>query len=299
MVESIYFLAGRTAVRASKLTMFAKIVVTLDGSKLAEVALPYAEELAAKMSYDIVLLTVLDTHGVDEYQNYLNYAKKIQEITKYHCMKYIEDGKGKEINVTTVTREGDPADGIIKYAHSCGFPLIVMASHGRSGVGRWTVGSVADKVVRSTRYQPVMMVRAKASRSDIREKRIMKKALVPLDGSEASERVIPYVTQIASKLKMELTLLQVVPPSNHVNLKETGACLENICSQLNKNNIAANHKIKIGPIAENIIDFADELAFDLVAMSTHGMNRNSVFSLGSVAQKVFLGGNTPPLLVKK
>lgn len=279
--------------------MFAKVVVTLDGSKLAEVALPYAEELAAKMGYDIVLLTILDTQETNAHGNHLRYAKKIEEITKYHAAKYIENGKGQTISVTTVTRYGNPAEGIIEYAISSGFPFIVMASHGRSGIGRWTVGSVTDKVVRSNCYQPVMLIRAKESRSDIREKRIMKKALVPLDGSNISETVIPYITQIAAKLEMELTLLQVVPTTNHTNIPDIEAHLQGICSQLKENNITVYYKVNIGAVAENIIDFADEFAFDLVAMSTRGMNRGDIFSLGSIAQKVFLGGNTPLLLIKK
>ena len=59
------------------------------------------------------------------------------------------------------------------------------------------------------------------------------------------------------------------------------------------------YKVCVGPVAEIIVDLADELTVDLVAMSTRGMNRNNPLSLGSVAQKVFLGGNTPLLLIKK
>jgi nucleotide-binding universal stress UspA family protein len=279
--------------------MFEKIVVTLDGSKLAEVALPYAEEMAAKMGYDMVLLSVIDGQDISEHLRYLKYIKKVEEITKYHALKYIEYGKGQDININAVIREGNPADDIIQYTQSIGYPLIIMASHGRSGIGRWTVGSVADKVVRSTRYQPVMLIRGKASRSDIREKRIMKKALVPLDSSDTSERVIPYVLKIANKLKMELTLLQVIPRTNHVNLIEIEARLNKLCNRIREHKITVDYKIGIGSVAENIIDFADEFAFDLVAMSTRGTNKNDLFSLGSVAQKVFLGGNTPLLLIKK
>jgi nucleotide-binding universal stress UspA family protein len=279
--------------------MFSNIVVTLDGSKLAEVALPYAEELAAKMGYDIVLLTVLDPQDTISRDDHWTYAKQIEEITKYNAAKYIDNGNGKTIDVTAVTRYGDPSEGIMEYALTRGFPLIVMASHGRSGIGRWTVGSVADKVVRSNYHQPVMLVRAKGSRSDMRGKRVLKKALVPLDGSNESEKVIPYITQIATKLKMELTLFQVVPSTNHTNITEIEAYLQHVCSQLKENNITANYKVNYGAIAENIIDFANELAFDLVAMSTRGMNRCDIFSLGSIAQRVFLGGDTPLLLIKK
>lgn len=279
--------------------MFEKIIVTLDSSKLAEVALPYAEELAAKMGYEIVLLTILDTEEGNEYDNRLKYMKKIEEITKYHAEKYIENGRGNTVNVTAVTRVDNPVDGITKYAFSSGFPLIIMASHGRSGIGRWTVGSIADKVVRSNYYQPVMLIRAKEYRSDIREKRIIKKALVPLDGSNTSESVIPYITQIATKLEMEITFLQVVPKTNHTNMTEIETYLQGVCNQLKGKNVTVNYQVNVGNVAENIIDFADERAYDLVAMSTRGMSRDDIFSLGSVAQKVFLGGNIPLLLIKK
>ena len=279
--------------------MFEEIVVPLDCSKLAEVALPYAEELGAKMGSDIVLLTVTESEDAKELESYVRYIKKIEEATKSYAKKYIESEGDKALQVVIATRTGDPAHGIIEYTLNSSFPLIVMASHGRSGMSRWAVGSVADKVVRSGNLQPVMLIRANDSRSDIREKRLLKKALVPLDGSSGSEAVIPYISNIAYKLEMELTLLQVVPEANH---SETDAesYLQSMCSKIEDIvDIDVNYKVCVGSVAEIIIDLADELTVDLVAMSTHGMNRNNPLSLGSVAQKVFLGGNTPLLLIKK
>ena len=162
--------------------MFERIVVTLDGSRLAEVALPYAEEIAAKIGQDIVLLSVRETEEPSEYEKRLKYLMKKEEITKHHANKYINNGGGRTIKVKGVTRYGNPADSITEYASNGAFPLIIMASHGRSGISRWTVGSVADKVVRTNSGQPVMLIRARESRSDIREKRILKKALNYLIG---------------------------------------------------------------------------------------------------------------------
>jgi len=277
--------------------MYNRIVVPLDGSKLAEAALPYVEELAGKMGTEIALLTVLESEEIHEYEKYQIYVKKIAEVTKYHAEKYIENGRGEAIKVRTASRSGNPAKAIIQYASKVPFQLIVMASHGRSGISRWAVGSVADKVVRATTSQPVMLIRAKESRSDIREKRILKKALVPLDGSIGSEAVIPYISKIASKLEMALTLLQVVPKTNHTS-KDAEAYLQNTCSKLEAEGITTSYKVSVGTVADEIIDTADDLAFDLVAMSTRGRTRVDLWSLGSVAQKVFLGGNTPLLLVK-
>ena len=277
--------------------MYERIVIPLDGSKLAEAALPYAEELAGKMGSDIILLTVLESEDVQEYKKHYTYTKKIAEVTKCHAEKYLEDGGGRTIKAGGATRTGNPAEAIIEYASKGGSRLIVMASHGRSGINRWAVGSVADKVVRATTRQPVMLIRAKESRSDIREKRILKKALVPMDGSRRSEAVIPYISEIASRLEMELTLLQVVPQTNHT-YADAEAYLQSECSKLEDEGITAGYKVSVGAIADEIIDLADELAFDLVAMSTRGRTGIGPWSLGSVAQKVFLGGNTPLLLVR-
>jgi nucleotide-binding universal stress UspA family protein len=278
--------------------MYERIIVPLDGSKLAEVALPYAEELAAKMDSYISLLSVLPSEEASEHQQFQTYIKKIAEVTKFHAQKYTENGGSKPIKVLTATRTGNPAESIIEYANKVPFQLIVMASHGRSGVNRWAVGSVADKVVRANISQPVMLVRAKESRSDIREKRILKKALVPLDGSTGSEAVIPYISKMASKLHMELMLLNVKPKNNHDN-GDSESYLQDWCIKFKGEAITAGYKVITGSVADKIIDTADEFAFDLVAMSTRGKGGLNLWSLGSVAQKVFLGGNTPLLLVRQ
>lgn len=281
--------------------MYEKIVVPLDGSKLAEVALPYAEELAAKMSSEIILLSVLESAEANEYQKHQIYTNRIVEVTKRHAKKYLEKSGRKAIKIGTATRVGNPAEGIVGYLskgqEGSGFNMIVMATHGRSGIGRWAVGSVADKLVRVTIRQPMMIIRAKGTRPDIREKRILKSALVPLDGSTRSEGAIPYIKEIASRLEMEITFLQVVPQTNH-NYADAEFYLQSVCSKLEDEGITTKYIVGVGAAADKIIDLADELAIDVVAMSTHGRTAISFWPLGSVAQKVLLGGNTPLLLIR-
>jgi nucleotide-binding universal stress UspA family protein len=276
---------------------FEKLVVPLDGSKLAEVALPYAEELAAKMYSKMILLSVLQSEGAHEYQKHHTYSTKVINVTKRHIEKYLEKSERQSIYVETVTRVGNPAEGILDYIGNGNGKLVVMATHGRSGISRWAVGSVADKVVRATTEQPLMLIRAKNSRPDIREKRILKKALVPLDGSKESEAVIPYITGIACDLQMEVTLLQAVHKKNQI-YADAAAYLQNWCHQLEDEGITTKYEVKVGAAADQIIDRADELAIDVVAMSTRGQTAMSTWSLGSVAQKVLLGGNTPLLLIR-
>ena len=279
--------------------MFEKIIVPLDCSKLAEAALPYAEELGAKMKSEIVLMTVIGSEDHEKLAHYYDYIKKSKEATSHYAGKYLIDGIETLLDVKTVRRTGDPAKRIVEYALDIDFPLVIMASHGQTGMSRWTVGSVADKVVRASNTQAVMLIRANGNRADIRDKRLLKKALVPLDGSFRSEAVIPYVCNIAIKLQMELTLLRVLSQNGNTEA-DANTYLKDVCAKL-KDMVDVNidYQVRAGSVADTIIDLADELTVDLVAMSTRGMNRNNPLSLGSVAQKVFLAGNTPLLLIRK
>jgi len=277
--------------------MYTKVVVPLDCSPLAEVALPYAEEIAGKMGSDMVLLTVLPSEESKDVQNHITYSKKMVTSTKIHVKKYIGNHRDCEVNISTATRTGNPAEGILNYADK-GYPcLIVMATHGRSGISRWAIGSVADKVVRATSKQPLLLVRAKGAHPEVRAKRILKKGLVPLDGSSQSESVLPYISDIARNLEMELTLLRVIHKAEN-NFVEAENYLRHWCDNLASQNVTAGYEVRVGSAAEQIMDYADETATDLIAMTTHGQTPINMFSLGSVAQKILLDGNSPLFLVK-
>jgi nucleotide-binding universal stress UspA family protein len=276
-------------------TSYKKIVVPLDGSPLAEVALPYAEELAGKTNSEIVLLSVLPSEEVEEYKSNYGYMEKIVDTTMHQVKKYTE-GHG-DCTVCTATRVGNPAEGILDYVDRGHLCLVVMATHGRSGLSRWAIGSVADKVVRSTTRQPMLLIRAKGAHPDVRARRLFKKALLPLDGSPESEAVLPVITAFAANLGMELILLRVIPKSNF-SLPCVENYLQNWCQTLKEKGISSRYEVRIGSPAENIIELADESVCDVVAMSTHGRAIGNVWPLGSTAQKVLLGGNTPLLLVR-
>ena len=86
-----------------------KVVVPLDGSPLAEVALPYAEEIAGKIGSEIVLLTVLSSEEPEEYQNQHNYSTSMVDTTRRQVEKYLKDDGKKSIKIAAATRVGDPA----------------------------------------------------------------------------------------------------------------------------------------------------------------------------------------------
>jgi len=292
--------------------MYEKILVPLDGSELAEVALPYAEELAGRLGSEGTLLYVSESAEGQYNRIPQFYMQETAKATKRGAERYLEKPEGKAIKVESATVVGNPAEEIVDYADKEDIGLIVMATHGRSGIRRWSLGSVADKVVRATK-QPVALIRAKGARPDVREKGMLNKALVPLDGSKESEAVIPYIEELAFKLKGEVVLLHMLvlgpyPIYGEGQLKEMESLrvsakdyIEKVAGQLKQKGIAAKaefRELMTSTEAEEIIKLADELYVDMVAMSTHGRSGVSRWALGSCADKVLHAGNTPLLLVR-
>lgn len=149
--------------------MYKKILVPLDGSELAECVLPHIEELAESgMVKEIVLLRICDSPSiVADYPEGKGktWEKHVEQLTgnvQQQCSLYINDVeqslKDKGCKVKAESRLGKPADEIVNYATKNKIDLIVMASHGRSGISRWAYGSVAEKVLRSS-CVPVLLVK--------------------------------------------------------------------------------------------------------------------------------------------
>ncbi len=149
--------------------MYKKILVPLDGSKLAECVLPHVEELAESgMVKEIILLRVCESPSIlADYPESKNktWEKHVERITsnaQQQCSLYIEDVEkdleDKGFKVKAESSLGKPAEEIVKYANKNKIDLIVMASHGRSGVSRWAYGSVAEKVLRASCI-PVLLVK--------------------------------------------------------------------------------------------------------------------------------------------
>ena len=291
--------------------MYEKILVPLDGSELAEVSLPYAEELAGRLGSEITLIYVRRS-AEDPYDHmHRFYIKKTAEVTKQGTERYLEKPVGKAIKVESRILVGHAAEEIVDYADKADIGLIVMATHGRSGIRRWALGNVAEKVVGAT-GRPMLLIRAKDARPDVREKGTLNKVLVPLDGSKESEAVIPYVEELSSKFEAQVILLHIFVPSvvahdnvqaeRVVSLRASGKdYIEKVAAQLKQRGIAAKAEFReglAGAVAKEIFSFADEVYADVVAMSTHGHSGIGLRVFGSTTASVLERGNTPILLVR-
>ncbi len=290
--------------------MYQRILVPLDGSALAEEALPYAELLLAKLGCEVVLMCVresADSAGQNVGQVYL---EEMVESTREGSRRFQQEPR--PVEVKSVVRTGNPAEEIVEYARRESADLIVMATRGRSGVKKWALGSVAEKVAR-TADRPTILIRAGGAPATMQRDDIMARMLVPLDGSRAGEAALPSVEQLARGLGARVVLLQVVA-TGHLGLgygyvaytpQQIAAdtalgkeYLEKIASRLQVSGIQTELVLRQGNAAETIIDFADETRADIVAMSTHGRSGIGRFVFGSVAEKVLHGGNGPLLLVR-
>lgn len=153
--------------------MYTRILVPLDGSRFAEQALPHALNIAAAGPVEIYLLSVapllddqassvVEMYPVYVYRDYAMDHTSETERIKLGLQDYLDQVK-RGINaaghqVVSAIRLGQPAEEIITYAGENDCELIVMSTHGRSGIGRWVYGSVADKVLRGS-TTPVLLVR--------------------------------------------------------------------------------------------------------------------------------------------
>ena len=144
--------------------MYHRILVPLDGSEVAEVALPHAIHLAETFKADLILLRVALAHGFPGSDPVDIQRVAVAESHAYLdqlCQRLQQQG----LRVIQTVRYGNAAEEIIEHATGHDISIIVMATHGRSGVGRWLLGSTAEKVLRGT-HVPILLIRATQSGAD-------------------------------------------------------------------------------------------------------------------------------------
>jgi len=308
--------------------MFQKILVLLDGSELAEVVFPYAEELAGKLDLDVILLHVYSpalSDYVPMHRVYIDRAAStIKDKAKEARKRLGIKTKAKPVSVHGELATGYHADEILRYADENNVDLILMATHGRSGIKRWTMGSVADKVLRASTV-PVLLVRAGIEEETPYEKWPSKTMIVPLDGSELAESVLPFVEELGKPQgseKLDVTLIRIcdppVTPSYYspelsgVPLnwgeymeQETARCkqvsseyLGDVGKRLTKKGLTVSSEVLVGKAADEIVEYANKHPYSMIAMATQGRSGLKRLVYGSVTESVLTGVTCPMLLVR-
>jgi nucleotide-binding universal stress UspA family protein len=298
-----------------------RILVPLDGSSLAERALSCASMLAQALPAELVLLRafwippdVLARMG--EAAAELDViAGQLEAEAEDYLSALAEQLAEAGLDVRHVVERGPAAETILEHARQEHISHIVMATHGYSGLRRWTHGSVAERVLQ-TATVPLLLVRVGEQdvEKDWRQPMSCRCILVPLDGSLLAERILPVVTPVAEALDAKLTLFQV--PIAHVSGWMTGEWylpvqgvletaeedaaeyLNAVADDLQARGLSTSTATAIGSVANCIVDYAEANRVDLVAMCTHGRTGLARWALGSVADRVLRAGSTPILLVR-
>jgi nucleotide-binding universal stress UspA family protein len=293
------------------------VLVPLDGSELAAGVLELATALARRTGGRLILFTVPHVYGMDvswyaagapdaaalvPMDDLLDQAR---DDSERYLAETAQRLSAAGVPVETVVADDEPAAAIVQAANAHGARLIVMASHGRGGLSRWAFGSVADKVLH-TAGQPVLLVRGGQALTPEPGR-----FLVPLDGSEAAEAVLPIVAELARALAAKVTLVHVTlelgVPMEQARLAVAEAAyqervagyLSDVVDRLAAQAVDAEAQILTDDDeAAALIDRAELPNVDLVAITTHGRGGLHRHAFGSVADRLLRHATKPVLLVR-
>jgi nucleotide-binding universal stress UspA family protein len=295
--------------------MFEKILVPLDGSKVSEMVVPYAIELASLFGSTIIIAGVSESsawQAVAESRSYLE--KQSDRISEALTKRQPEgEGKARQAQVGFQSLVGNPASEIINYAAKIESNLIIMASRGASGGGPWPIGNVAEKILRTSNC-PVLLIREYLDDSVIALKYILRKILVPLDGSKLSEAAFPLAVNLAKETGAEIVLLQVIESIDFsgynditpevINKFKAGShsAARDYLEKIKNSMINVHPLISTAtgekPAAEKIIDYSEANNCDLIVMSTNGRSGIGRWVFGSITDKVLHTGKKPVLVIR-
>lgn len=284
-----------------------KILVPLDGSKLSEAALPWARLLAQGEPSEVMLCRSFEPlsslYLVPDMLPPLSGSMDTQTIGK-QVLDYLEghdEGFPEDCRVHTRADCGAPADEILSRAATG--DIVVMASHGRGGLGRWLMGSVTTKVVRAS-PKPVLVVGGLCDK-DSPEPPRLNKIMVPLDGSPTSELALEHAVRLARSHEARLLLYEgvslvdikheVVEQANQAELDRARGYLERQAKSCE--GVEVDILVCQTPARHGIVKYAQQEHVDLIVMGSHGRSGVSLWMLGSVAEEVLQQSTCPVLIV--
>ncbi len=310
--------------------MFDRILVPLDGSELAESIFPYLLHLATSLDSELVMLSVNEGRdeeravgvGVGEAEGWeRGLRSRVAGIKSPGIKEYMADVEAhlleKCVKAEGRFSEGKVAREILRQAEDNGCDLIAMSTRGRSGLERGLLGSVTDEVVRTTRI-PVLVSRPGENLDaglHALDELEMKKLVVPLDGSPLAEVVLPLAEELAKKLSLELVLVRVVRLASlayagmeciPVDLGDVQAEMEaealeylaGVSARMESAGIKVSTATLKGLPGRAIIEYMEGLDGAMAALSTHCRSGLPRIVLGSVADELIKGLDTPVLVVR-
>jgi nucleotide-binding universal stress UspA family protein len=297
-----------------------RILVPLDGSFFSEQALRHAQAIGGSET-ELILLSVVppaeEIRGL--LGNVLVTAQEVRHAYEEGTRKDLERAQkawlGDRPHVRLEVAEGDPSEEILRATERDGVDLIVMATHGRGALGRWAIGSVADRVARTSPV-PVMLIRPVEEIPTAPGPATIERLIVPLDGSETAMRALPFAAVLALHLRIPVLVVTVadLPPDLSGPLIYAAAYSEEVYNELVETSqnrarevlaagaatlraagVTVSEQILEGPVAAAIAGAAGR--HDVIVMTSHGRSGFKRWVLGSVTSKLIHQRDIPVVLV--
>lgn len=295
--------------------MLQAIAVPLDGSALARRALPYAVHLCRRANARLVLVRAVGSPGAGLVTNAsaarVAAARQAMELqaAESEMAATADELRAEGLTVEVHVQMRGAVDLILDVAQLDGVDLVAMSTHGRTGIGRFLYGSVADEVLRRAEV-PVLLVPPGCERPWPSDRRL--RVLVPLDGSALAEDALGPARALAEVLGADLVLVQVVRPADvstpltvrsdaEATEEEAKAYLDAVAASLRAPSFAVATRAsarEVGQPASALARMAREEQADLIVMATHGRGGLARLVLGSVATDLLPRADVPIAFVR-
>lgn len=297
--------------------MNATIIVPLDGSPLAEQALPFAARLAQGLNAELRLMHVIDPMSTRiTYHEGIPWTiddeRRHMQTNSNYYLTYVKDTWcNTGLPISTEVAEGSVGDAIVSVAQQQQASYIVMTTHAKTGLARVALGSVADYVMRESTC-PVILIPPHHGNKPV-HLAPLRNIMVPLDGSLFAETALAYAKVLARTFNATLHLYRVTtavstpmlyPQRIPMPIPMTDELyaineqyLDHIQTRLLAEGFRVESHLGIGTPADAILAHADVIGADLIAMSTHARTGLHRTILGSTADYVVRTGTHPVLLV--
>jgi nucleotide-binding universal stress UspA family protein len=300
--------------------MFRKILVPLDGSAVGEQALPLALSVARRTEAALEVVHVHVPLAPLYAEPRPNMETPLDTRARRQARAYLDDTARRlrthvKTAVDAVFLEGVVAQALQAHAEAAGVDLIVMTTHGRGPLNRLWLGSVTDELLRRSAL-PLLLVRPRQAEVELGSDPVLRRVLIPLDGSPLAERILEPALALGGVMAAEYTLLRVVQPVLYASpalggidpgWADTGLTeelqtqardyLDGVTKRLRERSLSAQPVVTFDPSpAGAILQEAQARGCDLVALATHGRGGLRRVVLGSVADKVIRGSTTAVLV---
>lgn len=280
-----------------------RIVVTTDLSEASKTAFPWAEALAVRFNASVALLHAVDPMPMDYYKLFSEPDDPIQEkaatyaeslVTAMAAMGF--ERLQPEIHVVDnpVTHEA-----ILRFAEESGADLIVMATHGRTGLADLLLGSTPERVVHHSSL-PVLCVRCLPG--PVPEEITVSRILCPVDLSDRSLAGFWAAATVARAFSATVDLLHVGPEEGQIRETDDSVpdplleCLEQWLPEDQCGGLSIERHVARGRVPRTIIQAAHRLGDDLIVMATHGQDALEDYLIGSNTQRVLRHSDHPVLV---